>query len=247
MKICIIGNSHVAALKSAADQAAARKPALDFFAAPNSIFGRARFRTEFASVVSDDVQVLKHFSTTSNDHDGRIDVPRYDRFLMCGQPATYFQALLCEVADADFYEPGVHKHLLAKRLFQTYLIERKIHKAGLALMLALLDLKKPKADVCVVPAPALTRAQFEKRFPRLKAPTNLLAATHYADSLLDQWLTKKGARYLRQPLVTLDNAGFTKPEYGADDTHMNAAYGALVLEIARTPALSATPPALSQA
>lgn len=109
--ICIIGNSHTAALKKACDGGLNRKEAcykFNFFAAKSRDLRRITFDSGLNAFVANDTELKSILEFTSGGS-GNIQLERYDAFLLVGltrpyfKRDTYFSAAVIKSSLEDWY------------------------------------------------------------------------------------------------------------------------------------------------
>jgi hypothetical protein len=233
-QICIIGDSHVAALRSGWHHAAAEFPDLQitFFAGMNRYMGGLE-RADGA-LIATTTELRQAFERTSN---GLFRIENsYDHFLLCGLGARSNIAIetrkaLLAAAGAKY--PGDTEFVGA--------IRDALEKTQMARVLALLR-QITKAPVGIIAAPF---AEYEKDAAAINA-----AQIAKREKLLGDFNTacralaeENQAIFLPQPDETRDISVLnTKAEFShrslkakdqePDPVHKNAAYGAIALRAA---------------
>jgi hypothetical protein len=249
MQICVIGDSHTAALKAGWTAIAGEFPdaTLTFFAA-----GRERLVhliVQDGALVAGDKSLRLAFKHSSGGAD-RI-APRFDRYVLCGLGSSMrtilplFRALRpATIApdDRQIVSNACYAACMARLLSMT------------PLMWLLEQVRQiSDAPALLVPTPSFApRPAFDKMQESGEAAC---LATFFAPAF-DSLAAPHGARFLPQPRETLgESAMCTDPIHfhgavhlsdGGDDdqNHCNAAYGAIVLRHVLAE-LAGTPPSTS--
>jgi hypothetical protein len=234
MQICVIGDSHTAALKAGWTSVAAEFPdvTLTFFAA-----GRERL---VHLVVQDGALVAgdKHLRLAFKHSSGGADriIPRFDRYVLCGLGSgmrtilPLFRALRPATIvpdDRQIVSNACYAACMARLLAMTPLMW-------------LLELVRQISDApaLLVPTPSFApRPAFDNMQQTGEAACLAALFVRAFDGLA----APHGARFLPQPRETLDRSvictdpihfrGAVHLSDGGDDdqNHCNAAYGAIVL------------------
>lgn len=222
MRICVIGNSHAAALKSGWDRIGPDWPdrSLTFFAA---IGMRLRHLQSDGAVLRSDHAALKQNMAATSGGSTEIDLSAYDLFLIAG--------LLLEVPLTD------PRQSAAVRTFA-----RNAARNSLAVQLARMVRKGTDRPIVLLPEPLKSASQdSEDRADRMRS----VYAGEIAE--LNAGLDIVGARICGQPAQTIVGGGTdavfsraapmlqravgdsVKKRAKGDDVHMNGDFGALWL------------------
>lgn len=242
MDICIIGNSHVAALKFAWEQVKADYPGrnITFFAVGASAATRADWEFAEGQVRLRSERGRAGFAASSG---GRRGVTAdFDAHVVCGfhsiKPAAQIHAR-CRT-ESQRRDKG--RALISEECFVAALRDGLMDRTGMAVTRLIEDnLGRP---VTVIPRPFVSEAALEKRgyWSRVAATGDSVSLARLFRSAITSLLAS-GSRFVEQPAETVSDGIFTKVEFTIgspklkagrereeDDLyHMNSRYGALVL------------------
>jgi hypothetical protein len=218
VKLCVLGDSHAAALKTGWATIAAQHPGIEiaFYAAPGQMMADLTAADGALVAGAELAQFLEKIGAS-----GRIGGD-CDRYLV---HALYFSPLHTVVLDNRNPEPAEPHFLVdatAKKLRESLAAETVTKLRQIT-----------HAPITMTPMPCRILA----KQPRVQLHDVRLAAAF--DQAANRVMAELGVVYLRQPEETRDGAFSTKAEYardaqrfkGSDDdgAHMNAAYGAIVM------------------
>jgi len=227
-RICIIGDSHVAALKAAAPDVLRAYPdrEIAFFAAKTSLTGDAK--VEGGALVAGSAALRKFWEATSGGL-SRIE-PVFDHYVVCGLGLKIKAAMAAMLATG---ETGRDTLLDSK-------IANTLAAATLSRLRGLTD-----APVLLIAEPFPSHDITPKLTARLRRDEQEKAAATFFGARMSHFARRHGAAFMPQPVQTVSANGLmTLPLYGVgrpylvdfqgedDHSHMNAAYGAIVLTAA---------------
>jgi len=232
VRTCIIGTSHIAALKLAEKNAAAAGLQCTFFGAPALAFAKVHVAD---GIIKGDESIREHLLRTSEGHYESINPAEFDAIVFHGidlQPSSMIYSIARRNPGArilfsqDFLFEGVSQWFKRTRTFS--LARQLVGRSGTRIILS------------PVPCPAAPPSEDDK-----VSLTHLKALRPQIHDILAQVCAQNGMSFLRQPEETYDDeAYYTKREYSTgsvrlvdlnrphpedDFTHMNAQYGALVM------------------
>ncbi len=242
-RVAIIGNSHVAMLRSAADQIAAAYPGLqvDYFALPRHRFFAAElgkdgvFRADTRK--RSDRKLIQKINGALE-----IDLQSYDRILVAAHGFN-LAALYKLSADHDVlgFETSGRDHSVSPA-FLSALIDARV--SGFAQKMNRFLRKDPRFVVAHLPFPTLGAIQADHEAAALvDHPAAAHIETLYLQAI-DQAMTRIGLGYLapleqarERPFLT--QARFARaaerpsdaPVQGGDYTHMNSVYGLEIFKV----------------
>lgn len=263
IRLCIIGNSHLAAVKLGWALIASEHPGIQptFFGSPRATLRELHWHGPVLAARTGPVR--RSLRLTSGGQD-EIDLRQFDAVLLCGLSFGLRQAarLYLHHRHTGLAERGEALHLVSRACFQTALlglmeqtvalrVGRLVHE-GSALPLLLMPTPMPSEDLLhsqmedvirwwqpVLQAgdEAALLAEHERACAALLPPfTRILPQP--ADTLASPMTTR---RSFQQGGVQLNGGQQEQPPEG-DATHMNAAYGAVALR----EAIAALKPVLAQ-
>lgn len=227
-RICVLGDSHAAALKKGWDRIAPERPdcVLTFFPAPAHLVGDLVVSGN--ALVANGGKLGSLFATASGGLD-RIAAD-YDHYLVCGYGLT-----VATVRGAYLSALQPDRAPRARFLDETMAALR-----GTAMMEVMTRLRAVTArPVTMLAAPLAARETF---WDNLERRGHALAFVETFFGACRRLAADFDAAFLPQPKRTLHPRGMTRPRYarnaaklsGTDDDghHMNAEYGAIVLAAA---------------
>jgi len=237
-RLCIIGDSHVAALKQGWDTIQGEYPSLDVAVFAGISRTMKDFKVKEGKLVACSEALrrqLRRFSSGGTEVTGD-----YDAFICTALGADLRLALLETLRAADAASPPKERQRIFRRAIRKLLRRSEAHQFMSRLR------KITEAPLLLIGRPyphAETMVEW-KALP----PAEQQGLTEIYAQIFDRVLTKScGARFLRQPVETLDPHCplatslhfFRKPARvdpkldGLDDgAHANADYGAIVLKAA---------------
>lgn len=219
MKICVIGNSHVAALKQGWERVSVQREysdvSLDFFAAPRDGVKQLKYRD--GALSTDDPELKSHMRTSSQGME-KIVVADYDVFVIHGLLSlnkvarTYVSA-----RHRDFsFVGGLIEASLAVKL------QRVIEGLGVPVFLS----TEPMFSETVLSA--------ETNYGYDAFAKQGLSLTRTGEALVDQWRSCiRDLPVVEQPEDTIVGGMFTRSEYlskRSDSLHMNQEFGAKMMD-----------------
>ncbi|HWA89681.1 MAG TPA: hypothetical protein VG889_06565 [Rhizomicrobium sp.] len=238
-RICIIGDSHAAALKAGWDAIRESEPgrALTFFAAGLPLLAFLEVRD--GALVAANERLRYYFQNIAGSD--VIDPEDHDAYIVCGQGLGLYGVQYvynrCRMAgqaprehtvelSREEYEAAVDAHLATSRAILTLEKLRAVTQAPTLLVAMPIPVRETKPELWEM----LERnGDKETMLAIFRGSCARLAARH-------------GARFLPQPAETLLGDGTTRPELSRaaarlhiakDDLyHMNGDYGAMVLKAA---------------
>ena len=232
-KVCLIGNSHVAALKLGWPQVQARFPATDlvFFASAGLSI---TFEVQDGKLVCPDPRIRKRLALTSG---GEGDVaPVYDVYVLCGLELSSMRAF---------------RAYAAKRRAEGAKVGRTVDDFVAAMKPALRDTiaievaaklrTLTDAPIFAIATPLPAQERHVELWDRLKSLGLEATVAQSYDIACSDVAGEQGATFLPQPAETVGENGLTtrnrfyllRPDQVAAEkslhTHMNPDYGAIVL------------------
>jgi hypothetical protein len=250
MRVCIVGNSHVAALRKAWEpwRRAHKGAKLDvtFFGSHSASLRNVTARD--GRFTTDDAAVRRTLAMTTGRADPELAIADFDLFVLYGlvNPNWYVAYSAGEGIDRPPTLPRVSRGLLRALAEQAFRQSLAMHMYGLVRSAS-------QAPVIVAPQPYLSQAVIgdPNQSPYGDAPPADLAARPALLSALDEVLAaaaaREGFRWLAQPAQTVVDDHWTRPEYCVDSVrlsaqmdiahpdddyaHMNQRYGDAVLDI----------------
>lgn len=256
--LCIIGNSHTAAIKQAwTNRAPAVAPdfSLTFFAARAPQFKALDCRQ--SALVPSDGEFEDRLRMTSGGKD-RIEIDRYDAFVLIGLGFRINMITLCgECGVVEHLQWGPVERLLSHACFAS-VIETALMDS---VAIGLLDKIRAVSNRPVLICPSPFRSEKELRESPHRVRPRLSDAEFYrpivaqTKAIAERIAAERGGEMVWQDDATIATPGFTKAEFAAgalrlqtpagrtpgdDGQHMNEDFGALMLSaiLARLNALS---------
>jgi hypothetical protein len=243
-KVCVIGDSHVGALKLGWPRINDEfsNVAVTWFAATQTLYDGLEIAHEKLLATTHDL--IEKFEVTSGGLHA-ID-PDYDLYLICGLKLAPQHALNVR---KEYWSR--HSGAIPASVFETEFpdtIERELRKSQSARTLKMLHaISKAPIGLIAIPRPHEFDERAEKSTPDVVQRNRMLADAF--ETACRRLADASGAIFLPQPAETLSrgNAMVTQPVFAArssgdpDRGHKNAAYGAIVLR----DALSAMVPAIA--
>lgn len=230
MKIAVIGNSHVGAWKTAwsARSEADRPVDITWFAAAAQLIGHLEVRD--GRIVPTDVRTLKHIRMTSGQRE-EIDPAEFDLFILCG-------GYRCDIPpqDSRAYSRAIYRKMIqgSFQLSLAYKIATLLRQLTDKPVYFFPNPLPAHANAGIDTSAFFVRESYADRIARIdKIARKALGAScvaQPASTVLAEVSTKteytKGSRRLG-PGKSADDA----PEHPESEyNHMNADYGALVVE-----------------
>lgn len=225
LRVAVLGNSHAASLRKGWDLRNGRIPGIadiTFFARPNGRGGIGSLRAEGGVIVADDAELREWFQRTAGTT--QIEPARFDVFLIhaFGPDAT-------QVYNAA---RALGRHVYSKALVQELLagFEQKVDEAVETMPqveLCRLLRSVTAAPVLVTHKPLFAHASAEGQ------PTPAIAGELHRRwlSTMARVIAANGGELLPQPVQTIVERCYTADRYAKGDRkHMEAEYGALLLE-----------------
>jgi hypothetical protein len=237
-RICVIGDSHAAALRAGWGHLRTEFPDIDltFFAAMIQHMEAFRLGEEELIATTDDLR--KRMKLTS---DGKTLVHNdYDAYLICGLGLKH--ALVMRVHADLRGKTGITENYFDVTLPAA--VEDAV-RGTLAMRILNMLQQITGAPILLIPQPA--KADDDGVSPDIQSGTleNLRRGLAIFDAACTTLIEKRGASYLPQPRETFAKNGVTtKAAYataparlevtkaGVDRSHMNGAYGAILLRAA---------------
>lgn len=218
MKICIIGNSHVASLKQGWESIKTcpdyAHVSVEFFAAPRNTIDQLEYQD--GSLFAGTQELKKHLELSSPGKD-EIRIEDYDLFVI--------QGLVSFNRVARTFASGRHSNLDFVRDTLDGSLAMKFHNIIISHGIPALLSTEPMFSETVVHSP--------HDYGYSAFVTHGLELSEPAESLLLEWKCCIGSRpIVEQPADTVIGSIFTKKEYlnrQGDNLHMNAEFGAMVL------------------
>jgi hypothetical protein len=271
MRVCIVGNSHVAALRKAWEpwRRAHGAAHLDvtFFGSHSASLRNVGARD--GRFVTDDPAVRRTLAMTTGRADPELAIGEFDLYVLYGlvNPNWYVARSASEGLDRPPTHPRVSRGLLRAIARQNFTQSLAMHMFGLVRSAS-------DAPVIVAPQPYLSQAVIGDpgQSPYGDAPPADLAQRPALLSAFDEVIAAAavadGFRWLAQPAQTVLDDHWTRPEYCVDSVrlsaqmdqahpdddfaHMNQRYGEVVFDalaalLAGAPAPAARVPALGAA
>jgi hypothetical protein len=242
--VCLIGNSHLAALAQAwRNGAAAARGDLSmvFF---GSQAGTARsMALKGGTIAPRSATAIEAFRRSSGGK-GEIVVADYDAFVLYGMGFRFSDVLptLADYGTVGELQWGPVQHLVSESCRDAMLRASIGRASALSALRQIRSLSSAPVLLCPMPFRA------ESWFRRSKLAANpRLSNTEFLDSLVHRFVTAAseicaecGGEFVPQDESTCALPGFTKVEFSvdgdtwkvrgrADDKHMNARYGAIAL------------------
>lgn len=252
-RVCVLGNSHLAAVKLGWDQRAAARPDLhcDFFGAPKNGLAEVVFEDGF--IIPQTEEVRGAFAMTSSGQE-KVRLDAYDSFVTVG--LGFSMATLIRRVYRDYRSDG-HNNLdgditlVGEATFRqscTTMLARST-----AMWLAGHLGSAGVARILIVPQPLPSEEILEADDAVMDAPLWQAAVREGDDASLDQTMNEAmqalaapGLGFLPQPPATRAGRLFTRRDYAIgsvrlaagfeavhaknDVGHMNGAYGAAVID-----------------
>lgn len=246
--VCLIGNSHLAALALGWRQVADRYPgvSMTFFGSPA---GTLRgLRAEDGRLVPGTPKLRETLAAISGGIDV-IDTAAYDEFWLVGMGfGSQRMMAVYEKSWAEDQQPDPHRAPVSTELFRTAVLANLTSSLAMELHRRLRSITdKP---IRIMPEPMLSAAVLDTPDERFDA-WRLAATRGEEPSLAAMWrdalaeLRQDGGVAAEQPAATLASQLFSDPRFGKgsirlttalqtahtddDYAHMNADYGAMVL------------------
>jgi hypothetical protein len=223
-KICILGNSHVGSLKAAWEKMRSNWPDIDVaFFAQAGVRGLDSVILDGGRLGSDSEHVRTHFVATHGKE--WLEIGEYDGFLIYGAgcrtywPQDAFYSAACvDAAFGDLTEGTPAQHVLALLRAAT---EVPIYLGHNPLLAARETRSREVSESYLAGIELLNRGHYDKFKARLVGqPLDTIVNGNSTDPVYS-WGTP---RYLSVNKISHDMTPDT------DNTHMNAAFGALWLE-----------------
>lgn len=223
MRICIIGNSHVGALKRAWDSFSDTAIEIDFFAARGA---HLRDLAVKGKVLAPTTRSLKSALKFTSGGRSRIDPKRYDYFLIYGAQAKhliinrvnyYSKAVILDTLK-DHVQPTVSFGIITKLRSIT---EKKIYVGHHPLIAAKAEIEKKISHEYIEGITDLNRHVYNTLNCEIIAqPSETIVNGHFTDPVYT-----KGSKRL-----SVGNKRDDQPHSDNDRTHMNENFGKIWLE-----------------
>ena len=256
MKGCLIGNSHLAALASAAKAEGTRWPSLSFesFGAHGDVLDK--YQVADGWYRSDDSAARKTVENLVGRDAFQID--DYDFFVLSGLRLSVFPAIRFFRAHATLDLPGVdgfeaalalETGLVSTAMMADMVRARLSGTRALAIAAQLRSVTQVPIFVVPQPRPAtqlLDEGSKYKLFKDLKERGHAETVSGYFDAAAEACCAAQNVTYLPQPVATMSDGLFTASEFMVgsvrfaakdgvahdhdDVLHANAAYGRRVLD-----------------
>lgn len=246
--ICLIGNSHIAALKQAWTN---RAPTVasgltpTFFSAQNRLM--AQLTREGRSLVTQGGEFAQKLAYTSGGKD-RIDVDDYDAFVLVGSGFGVEVPKFLELGGtADFLKWGPVSPLLSRACFEAA-TEAALNDCLLINVLGMIRAISRTQPILIACAPYLSERVLTEppldEDARLRDPEFLAPLVAMCRAAAERVAARHGSEIVWQNEITVAMPGFTKLEYGLnparfsmkgfktpefDARHGNEDYGILML------------------
>jgi hypothetical protein len=238
-RICIIGDSHVAALKTGWDAMGDTAHDVTFFAAPLPML--AHIAIDDGKLIATDPKLEAHFVRTSGGRTAIEDV--YDAYIVCGQGLGFYNAQYvynrCRMPELEPLEDALE---LTREAFEAAVDEHQEKSRALQTLDKLRQITK--APLLVVAMPIPTREGKLPIWKKLERNGDKRKMLEIFRESCERLAVLRGARFLPQPPETFAEDGTTRTELGRagarlratevkDDLyHMNGVYGEIVLRAA---------------
>jgi hypothetical protein len=245
MKICVIGNSHVAAVKTGWDRIQHEFPRVEmtYFAA------RARYMRDLrvrGGILEAATEQLRKLIASTSGGESTIDPSHYDGFLVVGSQLglVYMLHMFASYRLFGFMGSTPGATMLSEACFHETARAQIDRSLAICLVRRLRSITgKP---ICVCPEPLLDERapQFEPFWQR-DAELGYSLLSGLFDEKINQLQQELNFKFIPQPGKTVANEIFTAQEYKSgsirlqpgfdakhDETdlmHMNSKYGALVI------------------
>lgn len=242
--VCVLGNSHSAALNMAwKNRLAPTMPNISttFFAAKSQML--RHLVSKDGTLIAGDDGLAESFAGTSGGL-SRVEIARYDAFVLAGLGVRIALSSLCqEHGTVDHLKWGAVENLVSVSCFRAMLA------AGLSDNLAfwLLDRIRESgsaAPVLICPTPLYSDVELERPFlrkhPHLSDRKFRASVMAEGKAIALELAARHGGEMVWQDDATIASPGYTKREYTRaalklvkepidDGKHMNEDYGAIVL------------------
>lgn len=247
--LCCLGNSHLAALKTAWDKHQSEYPGitLGFFGAPGRQLREIEIKNGKATPKNP--QLALALRAVSGGADS-VDLEAHDAFALVGLELgfrVFLTTLRGHLATPEFKTARKRQELISDACLRHCLKDLLVHSASIKLLRKLKrDTPKP---VYVVTEPYLSEAALNQKttdhLPRLKRTGALIRMNALYSEYLGRIVLDAGGIFVPQPSDTLTDDGFTQKKFSrgssrllavdeqhdTDDVrHMNEAYGNRVLK-----------------
>ena len=236
MRLCVISNSHIAALKLGWDGILDSHPDvdIDFFGSPKQTM--KCLELEGRCLISPDPYVAQMFRSTSGGHEA-IKIDQYDGFVVAaaGLSIHWLVHLYAGYRSDDHCRTG--QYLVSQDVFNVAAVGMLTDTAAVRIWKMLLSLGVPGVTLFPNPLPGEGLARMPDRAAWLELRENGDAPKLV--NLFDAYLARladDGAQICRQRPSTLSGLLFTRREYSADvsddnadEVHKNAAFGIMAM------------------
>lgn len=249
LSICVIGNSHAAAIKQAWSNrtpGSAGGVSLTFFCAKAVLMRSMELRG--GALVPTDPALADMFRYTSGGHD-RIEIARYDAFILIGLGFRFSLIQICDnCGTIEHTKWGPIETIVSKACFNA-MIQSHLESMALDLMA---DIRKcTDRPILICPTPFRTeedlRENLVRRNPRLAEPEFCAALMDDVEAIGSALVARHNGEVVWQDENTVSLPGFTQREFSfgavrfsegdaeagdADGMHMNEDYGRIMLAAA---------------
>lgn len=228
-RICMLGNSHLACIKLAADEAGADGglPPVDWFAASANAIGALRC-DEGRALVAEDPATRDQFAAVSGGRT-RIELADYDAFALvgtCFQPRDFLRFFRrhCLWRHRDW---AAGRALVADDAFRAFLAD--LHRWRPAYRLAReIAAARPDAPLLLVsapwPSPQLLEEQGLRHLRPLRGTPYFAELDRLRRAAAEAAAEAVGARAVFQDPATFDKAGFTARQFSDGPIGLRAAH-----------------------
>ena len=262
MKVCVIGNSHLASFKLGWDVIASQFPSVSpsFFGSPAG--GLSRLKLKGATLVPRGEKLKRDLEFTSGGLSS-IDISAYDAFVIVGAQAGLLRMLQFNQRHRTANWLGVSKYesLLSEVCFQEAARGALRGRRAISIIRMLRSVTDRPVLLSVEPFFSLT-VKPKSQFWREDAVSALHRVRPIYEAEMDALRSELGFTLIDQPAETVVEECFTAPEFGSgsiklleglatahsdgEHRHMNSKYGALVARDAVRQLFSITAPGLAR-
>lgn len=230
MRVMLFGDSHLAAVRNGLDQfAAPEEIEFEFWGTPGHRFRHISWRD--GKIVPDDAETAAAFSRFNQSGLCELDPAQFDAVVFVGariRPGAVIPDLLNHVA-----HPTRH---LTREYMRQVLAEHYLNHSTYQMARAMAATRKTRVLMNMVSFETLGKTGRPRAYKVARQASSEHVALMW--DLTRQILDGHGITFVAQPVETVVEGYYTKPEYGLagkDAVHKNPAYGAMILrEIIRT-------------
>jgi hypothetical protein len=243
MKVCVIGNSHIVALKLAWDRFSSQADGVElrFFGSSGQ---NLRFlKLDKGALTSDDREVVQQMKVTSGGS-SRIEIADYDAFLLSGLSLGVYNMLRLAKDHRTVGTVGVapYSHLISDAVFDLA-VKRHFALATCVQVTDLIRSVAPNAPIAAAPTPHPCRGLTDARNHWADAELLSTRIEPVWSRELAEFLATRRVSFVPQRKETQDGRFFTQKRYSVgsvslrgmkervkeEHRHMNAEYGSYVL------------------